>query len=1188
MKNTKKYFTVLSIFSLIRLSPPVIEVNRKFKEKLAIIYILILLMGLMALPMRLDFQSPGRADTESDEPVTFTNVTYEAGFSDVGGNFLAWGDYNDDGYQDLLVNGRRLFENNGPPNWDFTEVTSQVGISGGNFGTWADWNNDGYLDIYTAGSDKLYKNNGPPNWDFSDVTASSGIPQESFSTGIGWGDYDNDGFVDLYKLRGEDYEAGIYYPDRLYHNNGDGTFTDVTEEAGVSEESDPKYGRGAAWADYNDDGWLDVYISNYRQQENYLYENNGDGTFTDVGSEKGVANAPSDPLHNPDPHGRGGHSVGSIWGDYDNDGYLDLWVTNLNHKDSVRTSDDSVLYNSDGPPDYTFTNVRGFTGIPIKPIMDNPLFREDELFVGCAWGDYDNDGDLDLYLPQIYDNSYAYSFLYRNDGDGTFTDMTIETGVRVWDTYAGCWCDYDNDGDLDLITSGRDSGGNGAPHFVHLFRNEGNSNSWLHIDIRGDGESTNRAGIGARVKIMSPNMGAQIREVEGGMGPHGMQNSLILEFGLGSYTGLVDVEVNWTSDLTQIRRGIEVNQSITIEESPPDLKVVNLYLLDYDPIMGETVDVKAVIESVGETQARSAQIKFYLGSPSNDVTIGDPILLEDIFPGDIYLPNCSWETSSYSGSQTIYCTIEDTDPAEDIIYDNIQWEDVYVRTHNEPPDAVLQAEPTEIEKGESIHFDGSSSTDDTSIIEYYFDFGDGSNSGWIQQDSIDHTYEIGGDFTASLIVRDDDGGESENPSEIDIEVRAKPVAVLTANRTSICKGDSIIFNASGSYDEGGSIEGYYFYFGDGYSHGWTTEPTVTHKYDSKGKYNASLVVRDDDDDLNENTAEVIIDVSSKLIAVLTAIPTTIFEGESVTFNASQSFYEEGVIEEYHFDFGDEYSMSWGTQAEISHTYSSHGVYNASLKVKNDLGEISQNEAEVTITVLEGTNEKPTAIIDSIAPNPVAFGTDITFSGYGEDVDGDIVAYKWRSSVDGELSDKASFQTSSLSQDNHTIYFMVRDDFGMWSDEDSRELKITPAIPSLNITTPENNEKVSGKVMIRGTTSHVGGEVIIVEIKIDDGEWTPVTGTGNWQHELDTEDLSEGTHTIHARAFDGAYYSDVESVTIIVERDDGVLDNLTLIIIIAVIVTVLILFVLWIALRKPPKSKPENMPTFITEGEQFTM
>ena len=126
------------------------------------------------------FNSTSEPSPLDTEQVAFTNITLEAGLEYVGGQFLAWGDYNNDGYQDLLVNGRRLFKNNGPPSWNFTENTSDAGIGGGSYGTWADWNNDGYLDFYCVGSntvpDKLYKNIGPPDYSFQDVLVQSGIP----------------------------------------------------------------------------------------------------------------------------------------------------------------------------------------------------------------------------------------------------------------------------------------------------------------------------------------------------------------------------------------------------------------------------------------------------------------------------------------------------------------------------------------------------------------------------------------------------------------------------------------------------------------------------------------------------------------------------------------------------------------------------------------------------------------------------------------------------------------------------------------------------------------------------------------------------------------------------------------------------------------------------------------------------
>jgi len=1031
------------------------------------------------------------------EQVSFTNITFEAGLDGVGGQFLAWGDYNNDGYQDLLINGGRLFRNKGPPSWDFIEVTGEVGIGGGSYGTWADWNNDGNLDFFTAGSDTLWRNNGPPNWNFTDVTSQAGILRESHSTGSGWGDYDNDGDVDLFKIRGEDGGTGEYFPNSFWRNNGDGTFTNVTVEAGVDEYSDPKYSRSVAWADFNEDGWLDVYISNYRQLFNYLYQNNGDGTFTDVATEKGVADGPPFDPGNPDPYDRAGHSVGSVWGDYDADGYLDIWVTNLNHKDA-RTSDDSLLYHNEGPPDYTFTNMRGSSGIPVKPyIFPN---EGDELFVGCAWGDYDNDGDLDLYLPQIYDIDYAYSFLYQNNGDGTFTDVTVEAGVRVWDTYAGCWADYDNDGDLDLITSGRDSGGNSDPHFVHLFRNEGNSNSWLHLDIRGNGGGTNTAGIGAGVKITNENGDSQIKVVEGGMGPHGTQNSLILEFGLGSYTGTVDVEISWSSGFSKTYENIEVNQLVTIEEPLPDLKVSYVYIDDDNPVMGETVQIKAVIENIVLTVVKSAIVKFYLGPPSENVMIAEPVLIEDIIPPWGEAVECDWNTSGILGSKTIYCTVEGTVPSEDNLSNNIGWDEVFVRSHNEPPRAELYVSPPNPDVGEVVTFDASNSTDDTGISRYFFDFGDGEDSSWIYGSTVTHSYDEGGTFTASLKVEDEDGSESENSAKVAIQVRAIPHAVLDASPDSIYEGESVSFDASQSYDLGGIVESYYFDFGDGESSGWTSEATKTHTYHSIGVFDASLKVRDDDDD------------------------------------------------------------------------------------------VSTNKAQVEITVSQEPNKIPLAIIESIFPNPVTMGNDITFNGLGEDEDGEIIAYQWSSDIDGNLSSFQTFSTSSLSIGTHTISFKVQDDKEAWSSEvfETLVVKAVNLNPAVEITTPKDNEKMAGILVISGTAEDPDGSIQKVEIKIDDGRWETIQGTDIWSYELDTTIYADGEHTVTVRAFDGEDYSEEVAISIIIGEKiaDGELNPWLIFgIMLVVIVIVLALAIGLFSRKKAPVQFPKEVQYVEVQTEQ---
>jgi len=477
---------------------------------------------------------------------TFLDVAPASGISG-GGSFFSWGDYDDDGDDDLLVDGGRLFRNGGGPAWAFTEVTAAAGIVGGGNGNWADYDGDGFLDFYQVGPNRLWRNN--QNGTFTDVTAGAGDPTSSDPTGaVAWGDYDRDGDVDLF-IAGSEGAVGVYYPDHLYRNDG-GTFTEVTATAlGSAETNSPKYGRGATWADYNEDGWPDLYVTNYRQQPNYLYRNDGDGTFTNLAPSLGLHNAPVDAVNNPDPCNRAGHGVGSSFADYDNDGDLDLLVGTFNHKD-WRTSDDTQLWRSMGSPGFTFQNVRAAAGIPVKsPDLRSPPHpycgssdgsiwtgpQGDELIVGATWGDVDNDGDLDLWMPQIYDLNYAYSYLYSNDGDGTFTDIAATAGVRVYDTYGGAFSDYDQDGDLDLVTGGRLSGGTGAASAIRLFRNNGVAgHDWLEVRVGSCGGDVNTAGIGTRVEFRGSGL-SLVRTVEAGQSSHSQQNSLVAHFGLGHF-----------------------------------------------------------------------------------------------------------------------------------------------------------------------------------------------------------------------------------------------------------------------------------------------------------------------------------------------------------------------------------------------------------------------------------------------------------------------------------------------------------------------------------------------------------------------------------------------------------------------------------------------------------------------------
>ncbi len=470
--------------------------------------------------------------------ITFTDVTDSFGLSERKESRVAWGDYNNDGYDDLLFNGNRLFKN--IQGNKFQDVTNQAGLENAksNGGVWADFDNDGNIDFYATSSDshgdKLWRNNGKDV--FIDVTEKAGNITDDYPTeGAAWADYNNDGFVDLYLANYENWAKHTYMPDILYKNNGNGTFTDVTKEAKILPPfNEDRAGRGVNWADYDNDGFPDIFVSNYRLQENFLWHNNGDGTFSNIASLLGVAGI--------EVNGWFGHTIGSDWGDYDNDGYLDLITANLAHPRYIEFSNRTMLYKNNGPKNqWEFTDVRLQSGIKFEETHSDP-----------AWADVDNDGDLDLYITSIYEG--RRSFLYENLGNSKFKDITWLAGVRVFNGWGCAFSDFDNDGDLDLVV--------GSGSGVKLFRNDGNKNNFLKLKVIGI--KSNRAGIGTRIKVIQGKK-SQIREIQGGKGTTS-QNSLIVHFGFGKDNKPVQVEVKFPSGVVSTLEEIRPNQLFTVQE----------------------------------------------------------------------------------------------------------------------------------------------------------------------------------------------------------------------------------------------------------------------------------------------------------------------------------------------------------------------------------------------------------------------------------------------------------------------------------------------------------------------------------------------------------------------------------------------------------------------------------------------
>ena len=514
---------------------------------------------------------------------TFTDITRQAGITckivcgdeeseyltDVNGEGACFIDYNNDGYQDIyLVNGTSrklqaagksphdyLLKNNG--DGTFTDVTAQahLGASGLHSGcAVGDYNNDGYPDIFVTnfGPNILYRNNGDGT--FTNVTDAAGVagPHWDFpkwSMGAAFGDYDNDGNLDLYvtnfskfdprhpPARPMDAKACLLKnipivcpPDTLegeqailYHNNGDGTFTDVTRQAGIIRK-DPGHGFGVVFGDFNNDGLQDIYQVN-DAGPNFYYVNKGDGTFRDASWNSGLA---------VDVNGKPQGSMGVTVGDYNNDGLLDIFVSNW-------IEQNETLYENQGS--HLFLDQTQVLGIGHVG------------FEYCAWGtglfDFDNDGWLDLWITYGHTNEQMArvypadtfaepNYLLRNLNGKKFTDVSSAVGLRRFPNHSGrgtAFGDIDNDGDLDVLVINK----NDVPS---LLRNDGgNTANWLVV--RTEGVKSNRSGIGARITVTVGGKN-RIFEVRGSES-YLSGNDLRVHIGLGDFTQADSLEVRWPS-----------------------------------------------------------------------------------------------------------------------------------------------------------------------------------------------------------------------------------------------------------------------------------------------------------------------------------------------------------------------------------------------------------------------------------------------------------------------------------------------------------------------------------------------------------------------------------------------------------------------------------------------------------------
>ena len=449
----------------------------------------------------------------SAQPIFFDGSA-GAGIGHPGRNFgVAFGDYDGDGADDIYVSRHNapnlLYRATG--NGQFAEVAAQAGIAHTgttNVSAWGDFDNDGHLDLYLGNRDEpniLYHNNGDGT--FTGISENAGVNSAYRTRAALWGDVDRDGFVDLYV-------ANITAPNFLYHNNGDGTFTDITEAANAQDFG---VAMGSLFFDFDNDGDLDLYLTHDANQPNILYRNDGTGHFEDFSVPSGANIA--------------AQGMGVDFADINQDGFFDLYITNLY---------ENVLLLSNG--DLTFTEVGGEAGV-------------DDL--GMGWGtvflDYDNDGHSDIYVSNDTYFAPFDNLLYRNLGNETFE--IVSEGNPLASPMAGYGVatgDVNSDGraDLLLVNAGTNDGN-------QLFLNTtDNSNHFVKVRLRGT--LSNAAAIGARVTVEAGGQ-VQMDEVCAGMG-YASQNSFTLHFGLGGATEVDRLEIRWPNGMEEVYEALAVDQ----------------------------------------------------------------------------------------------------------------------------------------------------------------------------------------------------------------------------------------------------------------------------------------------------------------------------------------------------------------------------------------------------------------------------------------------------------------------------------------------------------------------------------------------------------------------------------------------------------------------------------------------------
>ena len=462
---------------------------------------------------------------EAEPGITFSNCTEEVGLGDLKTSRVASGDFDNDGDPDLCFSGRLFLNNKGR----FEDVTSERGLAHRGAGAlFGDYDGDGNLDLLIGSqpAPRLYRNLGKRGrYSFEDVTTKSGLGALEFAAtpeGLAWVDFDDDGDLDLYFAL---YEApvGEGHADILLENRGDGTYADVSDATGVSASS-VYCGRGLSPCDVDLDGDSELFVSNYRLNQNLLWSWDGQH-LSDISHNMGVKG-----VREPEDGEYFGHTIGSVWGDVDGDGDLDIFSANLAHPRFIRQGFSNLSLLGIQGEDGSFTDEGLARGIRFQETHSDP-----------ALVDIDNDGDLDLSITCIYEG--VPSALYQNDGTGHFTPITFRAGAAAFHAWGQAWLDFNGDGFLDVIYASSSG--------VVALRNSGNDNHYLRLDLQSKGKDPNAFGAIVRAELLESEIQRTLlRQLVNARGTSS-QDEQIIHLGLGDYTGRVRVSVTCPTRITR-------------------------------------------------------------------------------------------------------------------------------------------------------------------------------------------------------------------------------------------------------------------------------------------------------------------------------------------------------------------------------------------------------------------------------------------------------------------------------------------------------------------------------------------------------------------------------------------------------------------------------------------------------------